>query len=98
MTFVFSRSFVYYFQAIEGYRETERGKWSDQNEAVLSRVRQVAFAPSTELLPYVHILDLAAAGHIKPHVDAVRVSFFYSIVHSLSDYQSRGISSCTPKH
>ncbi|XP_045769960.1 alpha-ketoglutarate-dependent dioxygenase alkB homolog 7, mitochondrial [Maniola jurtina] len=58
--------------AIEGYRETERGKWNEQNEAIISRVREVAFAPNSELLPYVHVLDLAAAGHIKPHVDAVR--------------------------
>ncbi|XP_023941994.2 alpha-ketoglutarate-dependent dioxygenase alkB homolog 7, mitochondrial [Bicyclus anynana] len=58
--------------AIEGYRETERGKWNNQNEAVLSRVKEMAFAPKAELLPYVHVLDLAAGGHIKPHVDAVR--------------------------
>lgn len=63
-----------FFKAIEGYRETERSKWNEQNAAVISRVKHTAFSETTELLPHVHILDLAAAGHIRPHVDAVRVS------------------------
>ncbi|CAG5047476.1 unnamed protein product [Parnassius apollo] len=58
--------------AIEGYRETERESWSDRNAAVLNRVREVAFSRETVLLPRAHVLDLAAAGYIKPHVDAVR--------------------------
>lgn len=60
--------------AIEGYRETERSKWSPENQAVLDRVRALAFpdGQSTEPLPHAHVLDLAAAGYIKPHVDAVR--------------------------
>ncbi|CAH2229738.1 jg4502 [Pararge aegeria aegeria] len=64
--------FDHWDNAIEGFRETERGKWNTQNEAILSRMKEVGFAPHTELLPYVHVLDLAASGHIKPHVDAVR--------------------------
>ncbi|CAH0713381.1 unnamed protein product, partial [Brenthis ino] len=64
--------FDHWDNAIEGYRETERSKWNEQNTAVLSRIKKVAFAKNSELLPHVHILDLAAAGHIKPHVDAVR--------------------------
>ncbi|XP_068623743.1 alpha-ketoglutarate-dependent dioxygenase alkB homolog 7, mitochondrial [Battus philenor] len=58
--------------AIEGYRETERESWTDQNTAILNRVHETAFAPGTRLLPRPHILDLAAAGYIRPHIDAVR--------------------------
>ncbi|XP_014358582.2 alpha-ketoglutarate-dependent dioxygenase alkB homolog 7, mitochondrial [Papilio machaon] len=58
--------------AIEGYRETERDSWNNQNAAILKRVRDTAFQPNAQLLPRAHILDLAAAGYIKPHIDAVR--------------------------
>ncbi|XP_013142735.1 PREDICTED: alpha-ketoglutarate-dependent dioxygenase alkB homolog 7, mitochondrial [Papilio polytes] len=58
--------------AIEGYRETERDSWNEQNAAILKRVRETAFSPHAELLPRAHVLDLAAAGYIKPHIDAVR--------------------------
>ncbi|XP_061382345.1 alpha-ketoglutarate-dependent dioxygenase alkB homolog 7, mitochondrial isoform X2 [Danaus plexippus] len=57
--------------AIEGYRETERDSWSPLCSEVLSRVRRL-FPAGASLLPQVHVLDLAAAGHIKPHIDAVR--------------------------
>lgn len=60
-------------QAIHGFRETERSAWWPQNEAVLARVRARALPPGGAPLPYAHVLDLAPAGHIKPHVDAVRV-------------------------
>ncbi|XP_030373271.1 alpha-ketoglutarate-dependent dioxygenase alkB homolog 7, mitochondrial [Scaptodrosophila lebanonensis] len=56
--------------AIQGFRETERKKWYPHNRAVLERVRQVAFDGA--IMPYVHILDLAADGVIKPHVDSTR--------------------------
>ncbi|XP_004530451.1 alpha-ketoglutarate-dependent dioxygenase alkB homolog 7, mitochondrial [Ceratitis capitata] len=56
--------------AIHGFRETERKQWYPHNRAVLERVRQIAF--DGEIMPYVHILDLAAAGVIKPHVDSTR--------------------------
>ncbi|CAG9558860.1 unnamed protein product [Danaus chrysippus] len=57
--------------AIEGYRETERDSWSPLCSEVLSRVRSL-FPAGASLLPQAHVLDLAAAGHIKPHIDAVR--------------------------
>ncbi|KAH8419562.1 hypothetical protein KR222_006118 [Zaprionus bogoriensis] len=57
-------------QAIHGFRETERRKWYPQNREILDRVRQVAFDGA--IMPYVHILDLAAEGVIKPHVDSTR--------------------------
>ena len=72
--FFFVLNVYFVVQAIQGFRETERSAWSADNEAVLSRVRALAFRTrATDVLPHVHVLDLAAAGHIKPHVDAVRV-------------------------
>lgn len=59
-------------QAIHGFRETERKKWYPKNRELLERVREVAF--NGAIMPYVHILDLAADGVIKPHVDSIRVS------------------------
>lgn len=65
--------FDHWDNAIHGFRETERRDWSEEGSAVLSRVRALAFsAGGARPLPHVHVLDLAAAGHIKPHVDAVR--------------------------
>ncbi|XP_047999025.1 alpha-ketoglutarate-dependent dioxygenase alkB homolog 7, mitochondrial [Leguminivora glycinivorella] len=60
--------------AIIGFRETERRAWSPSNEAVISRIRSVfpRSGADSELLPAAHVLDLAAAGYIKPHIDAVR--------------------------
>lgn len=56
--------------AIHGFRETERKQWYPHNRAVLERVRHTAF--DGEIMPYVHILDLAEEGVIKPHVDSTR--------------------------
>ncbi|XP_022120746.1 alpha-ketoglutarate-dependent dioxygenase alkB homolog 7, mitochondrial isoform X1 [Pieris rapae] len=64
--------FDHWDNAIEGYRETERQAWNEQNSVTLARVRSVAFENGAELLPHTHVLDLAPAGYIKPHVDAVR--------------------------
>ncbi|KAH8296439.1 hypothetical protein KR054_006164, partial [Drosophila jambulina] len=62
--------FDHWDDAIHGFRETERKKWFPHNREVLERVRQVAFDGA--IMPYVHILDLAADGVIKPHVDSTR--------------------------
>ncbi|XP_065366196.1 uncharacterized protein LOC135959100 isoform X2 [Calliphora vicina] len=56
--------------AIHGFRETERKHWYPHNRAVLDRVSQVGF--DSEIMPYIHILDLAPQGVIKPHVDSTR--------------------------
>ncbi|XP_075983807.1 alpha-ketoglutarate-dependent dioxygenase alkB homolog 7, mitochondrial [Anticarsia gemmatalis] len=67
--------FDHWDNAIHGFRETERTRWSESSECVLARVRALAFSPSSGAgtpLPHAHVLDLAAAGYIKPHVDAVR--------------------------
>lgn len=61
-------------QAIHGYRETERAKWNEDNTKIMDRVRKLAFPPGMPQLGLVHVLDLAAEGRIKPHVDSVRVN------------------------
>lgn len=58
------------FQAIHGFRETERKQWYPDNKTVIERIREIAF--KGEIQPYVHVLDLAKEGFIKPHVDSVR--------------------------
>ncbi|KFB40228.1 AGAP000760-PA-like protein [Anopheles sinensis] len=62
--------FDHWDDAIHGYRETERKHWFPANRAILDRVVADAFAGSA--MPYVHVLDLAEEGVIKPHVDSVR--------------------------
>lgn len=56
--------------AIHGYREREKDDWSKVNDEILQRIRTKAFKEN--ILPQVHILDLAADGIIKPHVDSSR--------------------------
>ncbi|XP_038056363.1 alpha-ketoglutarate-dependent dioxygenase alkB homolog 7, mitochondrial-like isoform X1 [Patiria miniata] len=58
--------------AIHGYRETEKSQWSVKSQAVLRRIRQVAFSSREQQLSLVHVLDLAQDGYIKPHVDSVK--------------------------
>lgn len=64
--------FAHWDDAIHGYRETERQHWSPNCAAILDRVRKLAFSPGIKLNNLVHVLDLAEAGYIKPHVDSVR--------------------------
>lgn len=56
--------------AIHGYREMEKTDWRPENELLFQKVRNKAFVAN--VLPHVHILDLAADGIIKPHVDSSR--------------------------
>lgn len=63
-------------QAIHGYRETERKNWYPHNRLILEKVKKVAF--NGEIMPFIHILDLAENGVIKPHVDSTRVSLLIS--------------------
>uniref|UniRef100_A0A131Z217 Alpha-ketoglutarate-dependent dioxygenase AlkB-like domain-containing protein n=1 Tax=Rhipicephalus appendiculatus TaxID=34631 RepID=A0A131Z217_RHIAP len=60
--------------AIHGYREIERTTWSPPCEAILGRIRALAFTPEVNQIQHVHCLDLLEDGHIKPHVDSVRRS------------------------
>lgn len=59
-------------EAIHGYRETEKSRWSSETQTILQRVRQAAFKPGASQLPLVHVLDLAENGYIKPHVDSIK--------------------------
>ncbi|XP_064477398.1 alpha-ketoglutarate-dependent dioxygenase alkB homolog 7, mitochondrial-like [Ornithodoros turicata] len=58
--------------AIHGYREIERNTWSNPSEAIIRKVRDLAFGPGVAQIAHVHCLDLEESGHIKPHVDSVR--------------------------
>ncbi|XP_062264788.1 alpha-ketoglutarate-dependent dioxygenase alkB homolog 7, mitochondrial [Platichthys flesus] len=64
--------FNHWDDAIHGYRETERERWGEASEQVLSRVRSVAFPEGCSLLGPVHVLDLDKTGYIKPHIDSVK--------------------------
>uniref|UniRef100_A0A1L8E0V0 Putative alpha-ketoglutarate-dependent dioxygenase alkb protein 7 mitochondrial n=1 Tax=Nyssomyia neivai TaxID=330878 RepID=A0A1L8E0V0_9DIPT len=62
--------FDHWDDAIHGYRETERQHWYPDNKETIKKIQNIAF--KGEVLPHVHILDLAEDGVIKPHVDSVR--------------------------
>ncbi|XP_077475270.1 alpha-ketoglutarate-dependent dioxygenase alkB homolog 7, mitochondrial [Stigmatopora argus] len=64
--------FDHWDDAIHGFRETERLTWSEGCQAILARVRSVAFASGSSLLGPVHVLDLDKTGYIKPHIDSVK--------------------------
>lgn len=66
---------LFLLQAIHGFRETERKHWYPHNRQVLERVRLEGF--QEEIMPYIHILDLAAEGVIKPHIDSTRVCYIH---------------------
>lgn len=59
-------------EAIVGFRETERKQWNQVNSVIIDKLRKAAFKPKDKYLPYVHVLDLAEDGHIKPHIDSPR--------------------------
>uniref|UniRef100_UPI00398F2E91 alpha-ketoglutarate-dependent dioxygenase alkB homolog 7, mitochondrial n=1 Tax=Pristiophorus japonicus TaxID=55135 RepID=UPI00398F2E91 len=59
-------------QAIHGYRETEKSRWTAQSETILQRLRDIAFPPGVPQLSMVHVLDLDKTGFINPHVDSVK--------------------------
>ncbi len=65
--------------AIHNYRETEHLRWKPDNQKIIERVRQTAFASNAKHIKYVHILDIAKDGFIKPHVDSVRVSLQFQL-------------------
>lgn len=58
--------------AINVFRETERKSWYPQNRTIINRIIETAFKKGTSTLPHIHVLDLAADGVIKAHVDSVR--------------------------
>lgn len=59
-------------KAIAAFRETEKLTWNANNANVIQKVRKFVFPPEEKLLEHVHVLDLAAHGEIRPHIDAVK--------------------------
>lgn len=59
-------------QAICGYRETERALGGAAARALLGRLA-AAFPRGRPPAPLVHVLDLHPRGHVRPHVDSVKV-------------------------
>ncbi|XP_074611468.1 alpha-ketoglutarate-dependent dioxygenase alkB homolog 7, mitochondrial-like [Acropora palmata] len=64
--------FDHWDDAIHGYRETEKSRWSQEALSIFQRVRDASFKPDAELLPHVHVLDLDKEGYIKPHIDSIK--------------------------
>ena len=62
-------------KVITQYREVQKParRFSEANQRVLQRLRDLVFSPEADLLP-VHVLDLHADGEIGPHVDHVEYS------------------------
>lgn len=58
--------------AIELYREIERRNWGPICTQVIERIQKTAFTSDAQHLPLVHVLDVAAEGCVKPHIDSVR--------------------------
>ncbi|CAD5215199.1 unnamed protein product [Bursaphelenchus xylophilus] len=58
--------------AIYLFRERESKKWNEQNWKVIKRIQEASLPPDAIKLSYIHILDLAKEGHIKPHIDSIR--------------------------
>ncbi len=65
------------FQAIRGYRETEKSSWNESNSLVITRLKAISVTavPGKVAVPLeqVHVLDLAEDGVIEPHVDSIKV-------------------------
>ncbi|XP_055951377.1 alpha-ketoglutarate-dependent dioxygenase alkB homolog 7, mitochondrial-like isoform X2 [Argiope bruennichi] len=59
-------------QAIQGYKETEKADWNEENSKIIQRLQKLAFPAECKTLKLVHVLDLSKDGYIKPHVDSVR--------------------------
>ena len=61
-------------QAIAAYRETEKSNWNPDNLLTVNKIRTKVFPEDLikQQLPHIHVLDLAADGEIKPHVDSVK--------------------------
>lgn len=66
--------------AIHGYRETEKKNWYPKNREIIDRIGKLAF--DGNVMPHVHVLDLAKDGIIKAHVDSSR--YCGSIIAGLS--------------
>ncbi|ETV66351.1 hypothetical protein, variant 2 [Aphanomyces astaci] len=80
-------------QVIVNFKEMETVKWSQEAADILARVRTLPILPQDlEYFPPVHVIDLAEAGYIKPHVDSIKVQCSRCIIADDPDVVFR--SSC----
>lgn len=49
-------------KAIIGYRETEKTTWSEKNQHILKKIKDIGFKPTDSVLDATRILDLADDG------------------------------------
>ncbi|GFS63970.1 alpha-ketoglutarate-dependent dioxygenase alkB homolog 7, mitochondrial [Trichonephila inaurata madagascariensis] len=68
--------------AIQGYKETEKENWNEENSKILQRLCNFSFSAECPPTKLVHVLDLSKTGFIKPHVDSVK--FCGSIISGIS--------------
>ncbi|KDO30622.1 hypothetical protein SPRG_04522 [Saprolegnia parasitica CBS 223.65] len=62
-------------QVIVNFKEMETTKWSAEANAILAHLRSLpVMPPQLTYFPTVHVIDLAEAGYIKPHVDSIKFS------------------------
>lgn len=62
----------------------ERRQWNEHNLKVINRIRAKAFPSDILQLQHIHVLDLAAEGWIKPHVDSIKVNDFCILISCIS--------------
>ncbi|KAL7676207.1 hypothetical protein ACOME3_002462 [Neoechinorhynchus agilis] len=73
--------------AIHGFKEFEKKQWNVENEIVFDRFRSTVFENSEQIIPEVHVLDVARDGFVKPHVDAIRYcGDKVAVLNMLSDF------------
>lgn len=68
--------------AIQGYKETEKEEWNEENRKILQRLHKFSFPVECPPTKLVHVLDLSKTGFIKPHVDSIK--FCGSIIAGIS--------------
>ncbi|GFS90497.1 alpha-ketoglutarate-dependent dioxygenase alkB homolog 7, mitochondrial [Nephila pilipes] len=68
--------------AIQGYKETEKELWNEENHKILQRMQEFSFPAECPSKKAVHVLDLSKTGFIKPHIDSIK--FCGSIIAGIS--------------
>ena len=56
-----SYNFVILYQAIHGFRETEKSQWNAENLNVINKIKLQGF-DEKDIIPASHVLDLAEDG------------------------------------
>ena len=55
-------TYLIHRQAIHGYRETEKSRWSDENLKLFKKMKDLAIPHGIKILPHIHVLDLDRNG------------------------------------